>query len=159
MSVPFASAISEHPVTAHATGEVAGQVLEKVGANPDLVVLFVTPPHAGALEDAAGAVRAILEHRCAVCHGCNDAPCQLNLASYEGLTRGANREQVYATRLVATAPTRLFLDAHSSAAVVRGSRRLHFRIVAESSSLLPPSTRYDSGQSNCAGEGSPVLRP
>ncbi len=61
-------------------------------------------------------VRAILEHRCAVCHGCNDAPCQLNLASYEGLTRGANREQVYATRLVATAPTRLFLDAHSSAA-------------------------------------------
>ena len=68
MSVPFASAISEHPVTAHATGEVAGQVLEKVGANPDLVVLFVTPPHAGALEDAAGAVRAILEPRTLV--GC-----------------------------------------------------------------------------------------
>ena len=66
--MPFASAISEHPVTAHATGEVAGQVLEKVGAAPDLVVLFVTPPHAGALEDAAGAVRAILEPRTLV--GC-----------------------------------------------------------------------------------------
>jgi small ligand-binding sensory domain FIST len=61
--VPFASAISEHPVGAHATGEVAGQVLEKLGTEPDLVVLFVTPPHAGALEDAAGAVRAILEPR------------------------------------------------------------------------------------------------
>ena len=60
-------------------------------------------------------VSNILEHRCAVCHGCNDAPCQLNLASYEGLTRGASREQVYATRLVTAKPTRLFLDAHGSA--------------------------------------------
>jgi small ligand-binding sensory domain FIST len=66
--VPFASAISEHPITAHATGEVAGQALETVGVAPDLVVLFVTPPHAGALEDAAGAVRAILEPRTLV--GC-----------------------------------------------------------------------------------------
>ena len=36
------------------------------------------------------AVKAILDNRCAVCHGCNDAPCQLNLASWQGLTRGAN---------------------------------------------------------------------
>ena len=59
--------------------------------------------------------RQILEHRCAVCHGCNDAPCQVNLASYEGLTRGANRENVYATRLTPTEPTRLFVDAQSNA--------------------------------------------
>ena len=69
---------------------------------------------------AAGAgyaqVKAILDNRCAVCHGCNDAPCQLNLTSYQGLTRGANREQVYATRLLAAEPTRLFLDAQNSAA-------------------------------------------
>ena len=69
---------------------------------------------------AAGAgyaqVKAILDNRCAVCHGCNDAPCQLNLASYQGLTRGANREQVYATRLLTAEPTRLFFDAQSSAA-------------------------------------------
>jgi len=57
-------------------------------------------------------VKTILDHRCVVCHGCNDAPCQVNLASYAGLTRGANREQPYATRLTPTAPTRLFLDAH-----------------------------------------------
>ena len=60
-------------------------------------------------------VKSILDSRCAVCHGCNDAPCQLNLASYQGLTRGASREQVYATRLRATEPTRLFLDAQSNA--------------------------------------------
>lgn len=57
----FAAALSEHPVTAHAVGEVAGQVLEAVGDEPDLVTVFVTPPHAGALEDAAAAVRAVLQ--------------------------------------------------------------------------------------------------
>jgi small ligand-binding sensory domain FIST len=58
--MPFASALSVHPVTATAVGEAAGQVLERLGPNPDLVALFVTPHHAGALEDAAAAVRAVL---------------------------------------------------------------------------------------------------
>lgn len=57
----FAGALSLHPITAHAVGEVAGAVLESVGPRPDLAVLFVTPPHAGALEDAARAVRTIVE--------------------------------------------------------------------------------------------------
>jgi small ligand-binding sensory domain FIST len=59
--VPFASALSEHPLTTAAIGEAAGQLLETLGPQPDLVALFVTPHHAGALEDAAAAVRAILE--------------------------------------------------------------------------------------------------
>src|ERR1700736_3300806 len=58
--MPFAAALSVHPVTAHAVGEVAGQVLEQLGPHPDLMLLFVTRPHAGALEDAAAAVRQIL---------------------------------------------------------------------------------------------------
>ena len=58
--MPFTSALSEHPVPATAVGEVVGQVLERLGAAPDLAVLFVTPPHAGALEDAAGAVSDVL---------------------------------------------------------------------------------------------------
>jgi small ligand-binding sensory domain FIST len=59
--MPFASALSTHPVPAQAVGEVTGQVLEQLGgASPDLAVLFVTRPHAGALEDAAAAVRKIL---------------------------------------------------------------------------------------------------
>ena len=57
----FAAAVSEHPVTATAVGEVAGEVLERLGgAPPDLATVFVTAAHAGALEDAARAVRSIL---------------------------------------------------------------------------------------------------
>ena len=51
-------------------------------------------------------VKPILDNRCVVCHGCYDAPCQLNLGSYAGVTRGAHKDRVYATRLVATAPAR-----------------------------------------------------
>lgn len=58
--MPFAAALSEHPVPAVAVGEVAGQILETLGPGADLAVLFVTPPHAGALEDAAAAVSDIL---------------------------------------------------------------------------------------------------
>src|SRR4051812_36008448 len=61
--MPFAAALSEHPITAHAVGEVAGHVLERLGGAPDLAMLFLTPPHGGALEDAARAVRSILSPR------------------------------------------------------------------------------------------------
>ena len=61
----FAAGLSEHPVTAHAVGEAIGQVLEGLGgdAPPDLTLLFVTPPHGGAIEDAAAAVAATLGPR------------------------------------------------------------------------------------------------
>ena len=59
--------------------------------------------------------KAILDRRCAVCHGCYDSPCQLDLASYDGLTRGASKDRVYdESRIVADAPTRLFIDAQSN---------------------------------------------
>lgn len=62
-------------------------------------------------------VQPIFERRCAVCHGCYDAPCQLNLTAYEGLTRGANKKPVYeGARLLTAQPTRLFEDAQSVAA-------------------------------------------
>src|SRR5688500_4538835 len=77
---------------------------------------FDRPAPAGAAAADYPHVRSILDHRCAVCHGCNDAPSQLNLASHAGLTRGANRAPVYATRVLATQPTRLFFDAQSNAA-------------------------------------------
>ncbi|MEY2477100.1 MAG: hypothetical protein QOG87_2415 [Actinomycetota bacterium] len=63
MARRFAAALSEHPVTAHAVGEVAGHLLDAVGAAPDLVTVFVTPPHAGALEDVASALDTILQPR------------------------------------------------------------------------------------------------
>lgn len=59
-------------------------------------------------------VQPILDKRCVVCHACYDAPCQLKLGSYEGITRGANKAPVYhGDRLLADSPSRLFIDAQS----------------------------------------------
>jgi hypothetical protein len=61
-------------------------------------------------------VKPILERRCVVCHGCYDAPCQLNLTAFEGVARGAHKKKVYdTTRLISADPTRLFEDARSAA--------------------------------------------
>jgi hypothetical protein len=58
------------------------------------------------------AVRPLLDQRCVSCHACYDAPCQLNLTSYAGMTRGASAQTVYSsTRLLAGEPTRLNFDA------------------------------------------------
>lgn len=60
--MPFAAALSEHPLPTHATGEVVGQVLERLGEGaPDLAILFVTGAHGGALEDIGATVRAALD--------------------------------------------------------------------------------------------------
>jgi len=60
-------------------------------------------------------VRPILEQRCVVCHACYNAPCQLNLQSFDGADRGANKVKVYEpSRLTAMAPTRMFQDAQST---------------------------------------------
>ena len=58
--MPYAAAVSEHPLPTHATGEVIGQVLEAVGERPDFAVLFATAAFAGATEDIAATVRATL---------------------------------------------------------------------------------------------------
>ena len=61
--MPFAAALSEHPLPTEAAGEVIGHVLEALGTGPDLAVLFVTAPFGGALEDIAAATRELLEPR------------------------------------------------------------------------------------------------
>ena len=61
-------------------------------------------------------VRRVFEQRCVVCHSCYDAPCQLVLSSHTGLTRGASKQVVYDTdRLTAAQPTRLYVDAQTTA--------------------------------------------
>jgi hypothetical protein len=60
--------------------------------------------------------KQVLDRRCVLCHACSDAPCQLNLASFEGIARGTNKTPVYdGGRLRAADPTRLFFDAHGPA--------------------------------------------
>jgi small ligand-binding sensory domain FIST len=58
--VAFAVAVSVHPVSSLATGEIIGQLLETAGPHADLVVLLATPGHRGALEDIAAATRRLL---------------------------------------------------------------------------------------------------
>jgi small ligand-binding sensory domain FIST len=59
--VPFASALSEHPVASAAVGEVAGAVLEAIGDRPDLVLVTATRSHAGALEDIVATIGSVLQ--------------------------------------------------------------------------------------------------
>jgi len=57
-------------------------------------------------------VQPIFDDKCAACHACNDAPCQLKLTSADGVSRGATKLQVYdGARLEDIAPTRLGIDA------------------------------------------------
>jgi len=58
--MPYAAAISQHPVTALAVGEVTGEVLDRLGTGVDVAFVFVTPHHIGALEDVASAVRTLI---------------------------------------------------------------------------------------------------
>ncbi len=61
-------------------------------------------------------VKPVLDSRCVVCHACYDAPCQLKLGSWEGISRGAHPDKVYnGERLIAANLTRLFEDAHTTA--------------------------------------------
>ena len=69
--MPFAAALSQHPLPTHAVGEVVGQVLEDLGEAPDAALIFVTAPFAGAMEDIAATVRATL--RPAALIGCSAA--------------------------------------------------------------------------------------
>lgn len=55
-----ASALSEHPVAPQAVGETVGQVLDQLGDAPDLVVLFASAAHTGAIEDMAATVQTLL---------------------------------------------------------------------------------------------------
>ncbi len=59
-AVRTAAALSEHPLATHAVGECVGQLLEHVGTGADLLVVAVTPPLLGALDDVAGTARALL---------------------------------------------------------------------------------------------------
>lgn len=57
-----ASALSTHPLVTHAVGECVGTVLDS-GAEPDVVLVGVTAPLVGAMEDVVGAVRSLLRPR------------------------------------------------------------------------------------------------
>jgi small ligand-binding sensory domain FIST len=58
--VRVVASLSEHPLATHAVGECVGALLEGGGLGPDLLAVFATGPHLGALEDIVAASRALL---------------------------------------------------------------------------------------------------
>jgi small ligand-binding sensory domain FIST len=62
MTSRYAAALSQHPIPAHAVGEVAGSILEQLdGEPPDVLVYFASPHFVGALEDMNTALRRLIE--------------------------------------------------------------------------------------------------
>ena len=79
-------------------------------------------------------VKPVLDRRCAVCHSCYNAACQLKLDSFEGAQRGGSKLAVYsAARIRPQHPTRLFFDAQTEAEW----RALDFHSVLESHAASP----------------------
>jgi small ligand-binding sensory domain FIST len=58
--VTFASALSEHPDPAEATGEIIGAVLEQLGTEPDVAAVFGSPQHRDAFGDMAAAIKRMI---------------------------------------------------------------------------------------------------
>ena len=56
----YGAALSEHPDSADAAGEVIGEILEAVGPSPDLAVLFTSASHRDAVSEIADAVHQAL---------------------------------------------------------------------------------------------------
>lgn len=60
-------------------------------------------------------IQPLFDNRCIACHSCFNAPCQLNLQSYEAFERGATKLNIYdGLRLKSVEPTRMWIDAHST---------------------------------------------
>jgi hypothetical protein len=79
---------------------------------PPVMVEASMSPSVSYVDDVA----PILNSRCVVCHSCYNAACQLKLSSYEGMDRGGSKAAVYVgARLENQAPTRLFIDAQTTA--------------------------------------------
>lgn len=77
---------------------------------------FDHPPKSTASVTYQHDVKPITDSRCAVCHGCFDAPCQLQMGSYEGITRGASKKRIYDDlRMSMMTPSRLFTDSKTTA--------------------------------------------
>ena len=56
----FSSALSEHPESVEAAGEVIGRTLEALGEGPDLVVVFASAHHREAFPQLCSAMRRLL---------------------------------------------------------------------------------------------------
>jgi len=79
---------------------------------PPAVSVEANPEPISYLQD----VKPILDKRCVTCHSCYNSPCQAKFSSFEGIDRGGSKFDLYANRILAADPTRLFIDANSTEA-------------------------------------------
>lgn len=76
--------------------------------------------------------QSVFDQRCIQCHSCNNAPCQLNLTSYEGVRRGLHKiPAIDPERLQSTPPTRLGIDGGAE----NDWRKLGFHSILKGSNL------------------------
>lgn len=80
----------------------------------------VSPPAVtvGSVEDPLylSHIQPVFDRRCVACHACASSPCQLNLTSFDGISRGAHKLGVYDfPKIESRAPTRLLIDAANEA--------------------------------------------
>lgn len=69
-----------------------------------------------AADEYSDKIKPIFDNRCIACHSCNNAPCQANFQTYEGIDRGASKEIVYeGSRIHSISPSRMGIDAASTA--------------------------------------------
>jgi small ligand-binding sensory domain FIST len=59
--MPFAAALSQHPEATTAVGEVVGEIVDRVGSQPDVAVLFLTADHLHAADEVAATVQTLLD--------------------------------------------------------------------------------------------------
>ena len=62
-----ATALSVNPIAAHATGEVLADLLERIGTEPTIAVVIVTPSFGGTLDDIRSTIAEILSPQLLVC--------------------------------------------------------------------------------------------
>ena len=80
-----------------------------------LLLLLTLPAAADPVISYTQSIKPIFEGKCVACHACYEAPCQLNLGSSSGLSRGATKALYYdGNRTHPVPPTRLFYDAKNT---------------------------------------------
>lgn len=144
LRVRAAAAMSEHPLATHAVGECVGQLLEQGGYAPEVLLLALTEPYLGALEDIQAAVRRLLD------------PAVLIGASAESVLAGAREvEQLGALTLFAVWAD----DTGAALADVddAGGRAELVRPVRLTSSIGPEGPRLVGGDTLRGAEGTLVL--
>ncbi len=121
-----ASALSEHPLAAHAVGEVAGLVLEKMRDHPiDLLVVFVDSAHTGAVEDVSSALVELLQPKVMI----GSTACGVIDRTTEIEDRHALA--VWAIHGISARPVRIDANATSPRTGWAGSDRCHAVVLAD----------------------------